>query len=339
MPFINTSGILRVRRTAGGLRVEVNSMMIVSCDSVITLSGTPMGPELGHRFEWTQISGTPVTWLENTDQLIVMFEQTAVRDDKVFRLTVDGGTPFARTYDILVTAIPTDFVYTEQHSVQFGGVSLLTDNPSLQPAIAPALRPAGVQVLDDEWGMLVANTPTYAMQIVDGVYGIGLWIRSGTGFVEDRVHPVSKTTVQVINEVPSNVSLKLVTSRTDYGITTTEESNVVSRIFPIPNLHELSISDGEVVAMSGASKHKASATILQLFQPSLITVDEPTELVSGGVRVSSTASVLEVITRELIQLPEVPEDVAYGGHQTATIGGIATAGILEIRNLDFSSLG
>lgn len=337
MPFINTSGTLRFRRITGGLIVNVDTMLTVSCNDIIMLTGTTEGSEIGHRFRWEQISGTPVQWLEDVNQLTVMFQQSVVRDDKIFRLTVDEGTAFSQTHDILVSAIPTDYVLTNSHSSYFGTVSLLSDNPTLISPISPALRPAGSQVLNDSLGMLSIQTPSYVYKSLDTAYTFELFARTPAGFVSERTQPASYVKLQTINEVPSNTTLKLETTQLSIssGVVSTDTSNSISRLYPIPNLNELALSDADIVTKTGSSKKLVAANIIQLSQPALLYLNSPTDVVTNAMRVSSSATVNQVVTRELAELQDVPFDTVFARHS----GGGASTSILEIRDILFSSLG
>ncbi len=147
------------------VKVSVDSIMSVTCSDVITLEATLLGDLTGHTFFWEQLSGTPVTWLESVYQPSVMFQQPIVRDDKVFRFTLDRGTPFAKTGDVLVTAVPTDRYYMLPASTRSSysiSASLLDGNISIR-ALEPLYRPAGSQVINDTSRTVVYNSPTTSL--------------------------------------------------------------------------------------------------------------------------------------------------------------------------------
>jgi hypothetical protein len=109
MSFLNIS-IKGFRHTQGtAVVISLDSILVVACEDIITLNANLSG--LGgesHTYLWTQISGTPVIWLEDQNQVTVMFEQPAVKDDKVFQFTVDAGTTLERSAQIIVTGVPRD---------------------------------------------------------------------------------------------------------------------------------------------------------------------------------------------------------------------------------------
>ena len=93
--------------------ILLDSMMTVTCDDIITLSAQILGDITGHTFYWEQISGVPITWLEDQHQQSVMFQQPSDRGDKLFRFTLDKGLDIEKSKEIIVSAIPTDIIKTK----------------------------------------------------------------------------------------------------------------------------------------------------------------------------------------------------------------------------------
>ena len=75
--------------------LDLDSVLPVTCSDVVTLNARVSGDLTGHTFEWSQLSGTPVTWPESVNQVNVMFQQPATRDDKIFRFTIDTSGAIA----------------------------------------------------------------------------------------------------------------------------------------------------------------------------------------------------------------------------------------------------
>jgi hypothetical protein len=69
----------------------------VGCATEVTLTASFVGDDTGHRFEWEQIEGTPVTWITPTDQLTVTFT-VGTYDNKKFRFWMDKGS-FSQLFD------------------------------------------------------------------------------------------------------------------------------------------------------------------------------------------------------------------------------------------------
>lgn len=87
------------------------SMKLVGCTVTVMLNAnitvSPGDNIAAHRFEWEQIAGDPVIWLEDQDQPSVTWQYPdEFRTDRTFRFWVDRGTNVEQFADILVTAIP-----------------------------------------------------------------------------------------------------------------------------------------------------------------------------------------------------------------------------------------
>jgi hypothetical protein len=106
-------------RARASVSINVQTLMVVSCDTVITLVAQVIGILTDRTYEWVQLTGTPVDWLESRFQTSVMFNQTAVRDDKVFRFYVDKGKRTEAYKDVIVTAVPRDTATTVNESSTF----------------------------------------------------------------------------------------------------------------------------------------------------------------------------------------------------------------------------
>jgi hypothetical protein len=177
-------GTFSSRRRGGirdsGLIIELQKILLVSCQDIITLDavliGTPNGPQT---YLWTQQSGSPVTWLEDQDQTMVTFQQPVTRDDKVFRFWLNKGTSYQQYADILVTLINLDSFNKPTH-----GPLMYRRGTDAQTVQGPfGGRPAsnsnqpGVVVLNNASRMIQFNSPTNAQYlfsviasaIIDGV--------------------------------------------------------------------------------------------------------------------------------------------------------------------------
>ena len=111
MPALHTNTDARVRNLViptSKLKIVVDSVQLVTCQDVITLNAQIITDGLLHTYEWVQISGTPVTFVGDTHQQMVVFHQAAIRDDKVFRFYVDKGQTTEQSKDVLVTTVSRD---------------------------------------------------------------------------------------------------------------------------------------------------------------------------------------------------------------------------------------
>ena len=107
MPMISGSTDARRRRyrvAISSTQIILEQVMLVECNDVVTLNARIMDTSnQPHTFFWEQISGTPVLWLEDQHQLMVMWRQPSDTNEKVFRFWLDRGTAFEKFQDVLVT--------------------------------------------------------------------------------------------------------------------------------------------------------------------------------------------------------------------------------------------
>lgn len=116
MAYIN---ITLIRKRPSPILIILDQLMIVSCDDIITLSATVPASINPQSYFWEQLSGQTVIWLTPTNELEATFQQTLVRDDKVFRFWVNKGGTKEAYKDIIVTAIPRDYIPEIKHARNF----------------------------------------------------------------------------------------------------------------------------------------------------------------------------------------------------------------------------
>lgn len=97
------------------LRFQGQVNYISICQPYIQLSVTLIAPTLQseHTFKWTQISGAACTVVGSDTGLTVTYAKPSGSgggDDKVFRLTIDGGFLYQTTFDTTVYSTPIEFV-------------------------------------------------------------------------------------------------------------------------------------------------------------------------------------------------------------------------------------
>ena len=92
------------------VEVDIERVNLVGCALVITLKATQIGGGT-HTYEWEQVSGTPVNWLESRFQQVTTYEENQRRDDKRFLLWIDRGTPFEQVKETYVTTVGRDPVH------------------------------------------------------------------------------------------------------------------------------------------------------------------------------------------------------------------------------------
>lgn len=112
MSMISSSTDARRRRyrvATASTQIILEQVMLVACNDIITLNARVMDTSnQPHTYFWEQISGTPVQWLEDQHQLMVMWRQPTDTSEKVFRFWLDRGTAFEKYQDVLVTTLNRD---------------------------------------------------------------------------------------------------------------------------------------------------------------------------------------------------------------------------------------
>jgi hypothetical protein len=124
------------------LEIIVDTVLLVSCQDIITLRATVLSETDNHLYFWTQISGPPVTWLEPQNQTEVTFQRPTggVNSDFIFRFWVDKDTPYEQYRDLIVTnTARDDFIYNT--TIQNSG-SIVKYNYFLDPVTSVSIIPA-----------------------------------------------------------------------------------------------------------------------------------------------------------------------------------------------------
>lgn len=162
MPMISTCTDARRRRfrvALQGTQIVLEQVMLVSCSDIVTLNARIADTsDRPHTYYWEQISGTPVTWLEDQDQLMVMWRQPADTGEKVFRFWLDRGTSFEQKQDVLVTSVNRDPYSMPVASSQSTDHQPWLDNQMIAEAtLLPMPNPR-----PDSAGEVFVNPPTRA---------------------------------------------------------------------------------------------------------------------------------------------------------------------------------
>lgn len=171
---------------------RIEHLRIVTCESIITLNAEVSNTDGTHTFEWVQIAGTPVEWLEDTHQITVMWRQPVIRDDKVFRFYVDRNTAHEMSDTMTVTAKPTDYtgpmLTTSGEFAQF-----LPHNQQNTPFIymAPQLRDEEANIFYDTSSTIFVGTPPTQFEKVSATVleryntSTGVWeiVETAIGYV------------------------------------------------------------------------------------------------------------------------------------------------------------
>lgn len=330
MPFISNlsyyNADLDSTPLLGSLGVE--RLQLVSCDDIITLQANPENSIVGHTVGWVQMTGTVVTWLTPQDDLDATFQQTLVRDDKIFRFYVDQGTPIERYEDILVTAIPTEYTPSIPPAVYPVSRFWATEEEAQSIRLFPGPSPDGT-VTEDNTGLMLGwqnpgprvyrGSKVRRRNLATGLWDIiqvgdfGLSYASGLQIGRSyRVDLVLRQPIATQDRPDS-------------------ESTTLSQV-PVAGYKTLDTQ--ESMTLIGPSAAAAPA-ILEVLSRQIVGTEVPEEdlpMVPGFTY--PTPSVLEVLTRELLAT-EVPQEASPSippvfGHSFL---------ILEIKTLGITSLG
>lgn len=141
------------------LEVFVGTIQLVSCQDIVTLTGTVLSDPTGHTYYWEQTAGPAVTWLEPQNQLDVTFQKPAVFVDLIFRLWIDRYTPFQQYKDVIVTGVARDDFTSALNSGVAGSSTASLPGVS-NPYIIPGPAAAGSVSLNNTTRTLVWTNPS-----------------------------------------------------------------------------------------------------------------------------------------------------------------------------------
>jgi hypothetical protein len=315
--------------------ILLDSMMTVTCDDIITLSANILGDSTGHTFLWEQIDGIPVTWLEAQNQQSVMFQQPSDRSDKVFRFTLDKGLDFEKSKEIIVSAIPTEIIKTNN-------IGIINTNHGFIPeyiydvyAMIPGERYTEGQTWND-----VNRSLLFSPKLHIG-YEISLVDNSTGSSVDTMYIDYKKNTGANIDYMFLNNAI------TDKSYTVTVSDGKVTESLPAvsfttknyPSKMELLIVD-EIIR----STVKYPFIELEVLEVRNVTIQNmSTEDIieySDGVRKSNELqehSVLEVMTRTLSTKND--DEELFSTSLEIGRDSICNYSVTEVKEFQFSSLG
>lgn len=320
--------------------LDLDSVLPVTCSDVVTLSARVSGDLTGHTFEWSQLSGAPVTWLESVNQTDVMFQQPSIRDDKIFRFTIDKGTAVAKYKDILVTAVSTDTIKSSlSHTGTVGSFTL----SSLETEItylyqAPAIREAGSVQVNDANKSVIFTSSSQMLVTPGNEYSVNLMVKSGNSYQllsNSNLSGITYNGTTFINGAGLDAIYKL---QAVIGNNTQDTVTFSTSSYTQSLNGDIGITD-ETVFSTNISDTKTNGEILEVITRSLIglEVNEVEDTYNSSISSSSTVSeVLETINRTLIglELNDVDDLLA------SSIYSIPVASeILEVKSYVYSSLG
>lgn len=280
------------------VNVRVESVLVTSCDDIITLSATITGNAVNRTFEWVQISGTPVTWLEDRFQTDAMFQQPAMRDDKVFRFYMDRGLSTEIKRDVLVTSVGKEDVANVVPHVSSNLLrAFVSGDEATSLVMVPGFSAYGTYTLNNPDKVLMwKNTESPLLSYSNIVV-------SATG-QPDVVNPVGKSTyyagvtmtatytVQSVFASPAFDRTALSIPLTPITNNSFEQFDLSERIDPVP-------------AISSAMLIK-----FEVLQPELVSLSYDEQVSSTLPAVSSSLTVLNFTHLELYSYEPQVENLA-----------------------------
>jgi hypothetical protein len=313
--------------------------MTVSCGDVITLSAQVFGEALGATYFWEQVSGTPVDWLEDQNQAQVMFRQPLNRDDKVFRFWVNRGTSVQAFKDVLVSAIPTDYLKTS--SVIFSGSKTSSESnvfTYVEPVeldiypytVLPGYNDTSEVIFNDSSRLVLfsnlkyseskVNQTTYTLQeMVNGAFVDVLAIQSAEEFFDAALR----------FNIVEGVLYRL--QKTYLGITTTVKNVSYTR----SDKFDLSAHDKFTADQVKNSNSLSSVT--EVITRSVVTENTAEDVLSTFSRTyfGGNSSIQEIISRSVVtQDGEFDTILTYSGTKSSGMSVVT-----EVRTLSNSSIG
>lgn len=323
---------------ADNLRILTSRTLPVTCDNIVMLSATVLGDPSGHTFEWEQISGEPVIWLESVYQTNVMFQQPATRDDKIFHFVVDKGKSIEKRYEVLVTAIPTDIIST---SISAGTLLSSSFTYNASSAVFKALVPAfGLP------GSIEVNNPTRAV-LFDTPYRIpnsnvipsvtvleyvnGEYVPLGSVYYDYSV-----SLSGVINSLNIDKSYLLKTNgytHTDYSLP-----------FSFPNERflqyiDLAITDSDKISLSLKTDDLYTVTSKEVITRQLLTLD--IESIVSQIDLMQNSESLSDIVEKISRTLESLEGTDFSDTVSVSMASNSqsNSSIVEVKQFQYSSLG
>ena len=291
----------------------VEHQMIVSCEDIVTLHVDIVG-DLGTRpILWEQLTGTPVIWLEPQNQATVMWQQPAVRDDKIFRFTIDKGTSYATIRDVLVTAVPFEEPVGQsgnRNTPTLGDLYLENEVIST-PKVFPKISLPGTSAVDNPESLLYWGNP------INNKF-VGSIVQQ---FINGGWQNISSILSEITFAVPNNASLRILSVYRSGGILRYVPSDIVSSGRSMSFI-TIDATEQVVTQVSNNTINGVVVRYINMVLESRTITDEVSD--GRALLISQTKySSVEQITRVLEQLNTIPqENVVPVATHTQQITGI-----------------
>lgn len=161
MPFINAVAYNNRPLIRPILLLDVTKDVLVLCTNLVSLTATVQGSVLGHTIEWTQLTGSPVTFIGDPASTDISFLYSD-REDKIFRFYIDKNTGRDQFKDVLVssTIADTPNLYTSAPPPGItNGYNYATEMAAMNPTVIPGSEYGAVLYNSSAEASLVWNVP------------------------------------------------------------------------------------------------------------------------------------------------------------------------------------
>lgn len=320
--------------------LSVESTLSVTCSDYVTLNASLVGDLTGHTFEWVQLSGEPVTWMESRYQPNVTFLQPAIRNDKVFRFYLDRNTIYEKVGEILVTAIPTDYVTSSIGSIRTVSSSSLNSlsGELTYQYLLPAFESAGTTLVNNPNRSVVFSAVSQTLVPSIQPFSIQLLTKEGANYATVTTVNLSGVTPGASTYINGGIvdTIHLLQAVTGNTTQATDHFSISSTYLATSG--DIGISDETPLNISITTTSTATE-ILETISRALLTLDVgdvDDSVVLTVASVATTTEILETIIRTLLLLDvdDVEDTVSFSPGSISTI-----TEILEIKSFQYSSLG
>lgn len=323
---------------ADNLRIHTSRTLPVTCNNIVMLSATVLGDPTGHTFEWEQISGEPVIWLESVYQTNVLFQQPATKDDKIFHFVVDKGKNIEKRYEVLVTSMPTDILTTSISS----GNALVTSRTygitgSTTMSLVPAFGLPGSIEINNPTRALVFNAPY--KRSTDPKAPVVTLYEYNSGSLDSLGVTNYDTYLQLTAAINTlSVDKTYILGIDTFGVV--DYSNTIS--YPSSNFLtyiELAITDSTLYKTSLNSEGLFLESNKEVIRRELITLENNDTVSASGLFETQTSifSIVERITRTLTGIDQ--EETTENFTTSLSLIDTSLSSIVEVKQFQYSSLG
>lgn len=326
MPFISPNATLLFYPST--IKINIRELIVATCENIVTIDAEIEGDPTGHTYLWEQLpeeegGGFPVVWLEPQNQLSVMYDNQGIRDDKLFKFTVDAGLAKESSYYLRCTAVPRDYLVTGQvFSDNNVGLPYSTAEVPAVSYIMPALQTAGIAYL---------NTPNRAIVFSSSTSddSIGIELQQYNNGVWNTVDSLD-VSGQVFNNISSNKIYRVISRLRSNG-SISAISQPIAYAYPVTNgLNDYSMAD-KMMWSKGTSN--APGYIIEYKPVKLIGLTQ-----ADNAYFTRQVSTVTSTIQEIKFLVKVVQEISENAYMCRSVSSV-TSTILEVKPLQLITVG